>query len=338
MKFGDHNLLVYSFWVVPLMFLFYLWALKKHDRALKAFADDTLLADIVPFYKKDHKNLRMFLNISAVFLILVSLARPQWGFYWKEDRGKGLDIMFAVDVSRSMLANDVKPTRLGFAQEELADFIKKLKGDRLGLIAFSGEAFLQCPLTADHGGFLLAVKDLDTDTIPTGGTSIPDAVEESVRAYKGAETASKVLIIVTDGENTEGNLKKAVELAKKQDISISCIGIGSKEGQVIKVKDETGKEVLVKDKHGRVVKSRLMEDALKEIALKTGGIYVKADGADLGLDEIYDKRLAGIEKKETKDRKVKVYKERFQWPLSLAALFLIMEIMLTGGGMFGKND
>ncbi len=338
MKFGDYSLLVHSFWLVPVLFLFYLWALKRNDRAMRSFAQGSLLKDIIPFYKNDHKTLRVFLNICAVFFIIFALARPQWGFYWKEDRGKGLDIMIAIDASRSMLATDIKPTRLGFAKTELALFTKKLKGDRLGLIAFAGEAFLQCPLTTDYSGFLLALKDLDTETIPTGGTSIPDAVEESVRSYKGAETASKVLIVITDGENTEGKIKKAIQLAKKNEISISCIGIGSKKGQVIKIKDESGKETLVKDKRGNVVKSRLMEDTLKTIAIKTGGIYVKATEADLGLNEIYDKRLAGIERKETKDRKIKVYKERFQFPLAIAALFLILEIMLRGGSVFGKSD
>lgn len=330
MKFGNFQILTYLIWLVPVFMAFYLWAAKREQAVMEKFAQKELLPGIAPFYDKDRRNLRIFLNVTSIFLIVFALSRPQCGSYWKDDERMGLDIVFAVDTSRSMLAVDMKPDRLSFARAELMDFVKGLKGDRVALIAFSGEAFMQCPLTTDYSGFLLALNDLDTGTIPRGGTSIPFAVEEAVRGYKGAETNNKVMIIITDGENTEGDVGKAIGQAKKDGIMISCIGMGTPEGEVIPVADEKGRRTYLKDKDGKIVRSRLMEDTLKTIAAKTGGIYVRANQTDLGLKQIYQQRLSKLEKKRTEDKKVKAYKERFQFPLALAFLMLLSEFILRG--------
>ena len=240
MKLGNFQLFLYAIWLVPLLGVFYIWAAKKEKAKMERFAQKELLSRIAPFYAKDPRVLRIFLNIAAVLLLILAFSRPQWGFYWKEDKYKGLDIIVAVDTSKSMFAVDIAPNRLSFAKTELGDFIKRLKGDRIGLIAFSGQAFLQCPLTVDYRGFSLTLNDLSADTIPTGGTSLLSAIEEAVRSYKGAETKNKILIIITDGENTEGAVRKAVRAAKKEGIMISCIGIGTHEGEFIPILDEKG--------------------------------------------------------------------------------------------------
>jgi len=328
MRFGDFHIFVYLGWIVPVLFLFYLWAKRSQNAAMEKFAQKELLPGIASSYQRDTTWKRTFLNIAAVFFIVFALARPQWGFFWQEQEQKGIDIIIAVDSSKSMLAVDMRPDRLDFSKTELREFVKKLKGDRVGLIAFAGQAFLQCPLTADYSGFLLAVKDLNIHTIPKGGTSLPSAIDEAIRSYKGAETKNKVLIIITDGENTEGDVTKAVEKAKKAGITISCIGIGSAKGEVIPILDEKGNKTYIKDKEGKIVKSRLMEDTLKMIAKKTGGIYVKASQADLGLNKIYQKQLSKLEKQKTDEKRVKVYKERFQFPLALVFLALLYGYIL----------
>ncbi|MBD3427322.1 MAG: VWA domain-containing protein [Candidatus Omnitrophica bacterium] len=328
MKFGDFQLFTYLIWLVPVLALFYAWAMKRETRTIEKFAQKELLSGIAPFYDAKLRKMWVVFNITAVLFMIIALSRPQWGFYWKEDERKGLDVVIAVDTSRSMLAVDIQPNRLSFAKTELKDFVRRLKGDRVGLIAFSGQAFLQCPLTADYNGFLLTLNDLSTETIPTGGTSISSAIEEAIRSYKGAATRHRVMIIITDGETTEAGTEKAVERARKEGITISCIGIGTPKGDFIPYLDEKGQKVYVKDAKGNRVKSRLMESTLQMIAEKTGGIYVRASQADFGLREIYEKRLSKLEKKKTEEKKVKVYKERYQYPLAVVLLLFFGELVL----------
>jgi len=214
MRFGDFHLLMYAVWLVPVVTVFCLWAARRERADLEKFSQKELLPGIAPFYDGRRNRLRVFFNMAALLFLVLALGRPQWGFQWKEDRRKGLDIVVAVDTSKSMLATDMRPDRLAFSKAELKDLVKRLKGDRVGLIAFAGQAFLQCPLTGDYSGFLIALNDLNVDTIPKGGTSIPQAIKEAVRSYEGAHTANQILIVITDGENTEGNVPKAVEEAK----------------------------------------------------------------------------------------------------------------------------
>ena len=328
MRFGDFSLLLYSVWLVPVVFLFCLWAARKERADLEKFSQKDLLPGIAPFYDGRRNSMRVFFNVAALLFLVVALGRPQWGFQWKEDNRKGLDVVVAVDTSKSMLATDMRPDRLAFSKAELNDFVRRLKGDRVGLIAFAGQAFLQCPLTSDYSGFLIALNDLNVDTIPKGGTSIPQAIKEAVRSYDGAHTGNRILIIITDGENTEGDVPKAVEEAKKAGISIYTIGIGTAEGNVIPVLDENGKMTYLKDKEGNIVKSRLMDDTLKTIAADTGGMYVKATQLDLGLRRIYSERLEQFEKRKAKSRKIKVYRERFQFALAAALALLLAGLFL----------
>jgi len=328
MRFGDFHLLMYAVWLVPVVTVFCLWAARRERADLEKFSQKELLPGIAPFYDGRRNRLRVFFNMAALLFLVLALGRPQWGFQWKEDRRKGLDIVVAVDTSKSMLATDMRPDRLAFSKAELKDLVKRLKGDRVGLIAFAGQAFLQCPLTGDYSGFLIALNDLNVDTIPKGGTSIPQAIKEAVRSYEGAHTANQILIVITDGENTEGNVPKAVEEAKKADITIYTIGIGTAAGDVIPVRDEKGKMTYLRDKEGNIVRSRLMDDTLKKIAGDTGGMYVKATQLDLGLRRIYSERLEQLEKKKAESRKVKVYKERFQTALAAALVLLVAGLVM----------
>jgi len=292
------------------------------------FAQKDLLKKINPFYRSGLERFRVLLVISAVIMIVIAMARPQWGFFWRENKFKGIDIMIAIDTSKSMLATDVPPDRLDFAKTRIRDFVRTLKGDRVGLIAFAGQAFLQCPLTVDHSGFMLILNNINVNTIPKGGTSIAQAISEAVRSYKGAETNDRILVLITDGENTEGDLEAAVEEAKKERIIISCIGIGSEGGDVIPVLDEKGQAAYLKDKEGKVVRSFLDEDTLKEISVGTGGLYVHATREVFGIRKVYEEVLSKLERREVEDRMVKVYEERFQIFLGIALLFLIFGLYL----------
>ncbi|MCM8796517.1 MAG: VWA domain-containing protein [Candidatus Omnitrophica bacterium] len=317
------------FWLIIALTGFFLWVSSRRKKALQRFADKNLLATLLASFDVRNYRLKQVLLIIVFSLIVFSLMRPQWGFKWQEIKRKGLDILVAVDVSKSMLAEDIKPSRLERTKLALADFVKHLKGDRIGLIAFAGSAFLQCPLTVDYSGFLLSVDALDINTIPKGGTSISSAIRQALESYEGGLKKYKVLIIITDGEDHEGDAVKVAELAQKEGIKIFCIGIGTKEGELIPVTDRDGNKAFLKDKSGAVVKSRLDEAALQKIALTTGGSYVRASTKEFGLELIYKEKLSQMEKRELESKMAKQYEERFQIPLTIVFFLLTIEFILS---------
>lgn len=321
--------MAYLFWLIPLLFIFYLWAVRRKEKAKERFARKPLLNELTLSLNIKRQRVKSILLFCAITLSIFSLMRPQWGFHWREVKRKGLDILVAMDTSKSMLAEDVKPNRLERSKLAVRDLVRKLKGDRIGLIAFSGSAFLQCPLTVDYNGFLLSLDSLDTDIIPRGGTSISRAIEEAIKGYEGGQKKYKVLIIITDGEDHEGDPVKAAEEAKREGVKIFCIGIGTKEGELIPVTDEKGRTTFLKDRQGNVVKTRLDEKTLQKIALATGGSYIRASGAEFGLDLIYEKKLSKMEKRELKSKMVKQYEERFQIPLVCAFILLLIEPFIS---------
>lgn len=292
---------------------------------MEGFADRELLKDLTHSLNEKSLRTKALLIGASIFFIMLALMRPQWGFEWQEVKRSGLDILIAIDTSNSMLAEDVKPNRLMRSKLAVKDLIKKLRGDRIGLIAFAGSAFTQCPLTVDYSGFMLSLDALDVNIIPKGGTSITSAIKTALKSYEGGGKKFKVLVIITDGEDHEGSALELAEEAKEKGVKIFTIGIGTNEGELIPTVDAAGNRTYLKDRKGNVVKTRLDETTLQEIALTTGGSYVKATSTEFGLDAIYEEKLAGMEKREIENKMVKKYHDRFQIPLLLALLFLCIE-------------
>ena len=313
------------------LIIFFMWALKRRRRLSERFADKAVLASVAPTVSGARRRVKAALIVIAVSLAVFSLMRPQWGFKWEEVKRHGLDILIAMDTSKSMLARDIMPNRLERSKLAVKDMIAKLKADRVGLIAFSGSAFLQCPLTLDYSGFMLALDDLDTNTIPRPGTAITAAIREALKVLKGADKKFKVLVLITDGEDHEGDPVKASREAEKEGLRIFCVGVGTRDGEIIPTINEEGQRQFLKDRKGGVVKSRLNEEVLQKIALGTGGAYVRAQGADFGLNSLYDKKISNLEKHELEARMRKNYVERFQIFLAIAALLLFIEPLLGAG-------
>jgi len=328
MRFGNIDA-AYFLWLLLFLGLFYKWAFKKRNRVLRALADKKLLPEITASWRPARRRLKVVLILTAVFLIVVAFMRPQWGFSWEEVKKKGVDILIAIDTSKSMLAEDVKPNRLERAKLAVGDLLGKLHGDRVGLIAFSGGAFLQCPLTSDYNGFMLSLNAIGVDIIPKGGTSISSAIGEAIKVYRDQAQDEKTLVIITDGEDHEGNPVRAAEAAAKEKIKIFCVGIGTSEGELIPVRDEKGQVSFLKDREGAVVKTRLDEVTLEKIARITGGIYVRARGAEFGLDVLYKEKFSKMEKRVFSDKLTKRYKEKFQIPLLMAILLLTVEALIS---------
>ncbi len=324
MRFAD-SYYALGFWFVAATALFFVWVYRNKKAVMQRFAEPALLEHLTAEVLFRRQIIRWVMILAAMSLGIIALMRPQWGFQWQEVKRRGLDIFIALDTSKSMLATDVKPNRLQRSKLAIEDLVRRLEGDRIGLIAFSGTAFVQCPLTVDYNGFLLALNSVDTDIIPRGGTSLERAIKEAIRAYRGTQKKYKVLVIITDGEDHEGDAIKAAKEAREEGIKIFCIGIGTKEGELIRLLDEKGQLTYLKDGTGKVVKTRLNERILQDVARTTGGTYVRSSGAEFGLDLIYRQNLSKMEKRDIKERMSKLYHERYQLPLTLALLLLIVE-------------
>ena len=328
MHFEDGHIL-YSLWgVIPLILLLW-WGIRQKQTQMERFAQARLLPDLAGTLHQRRQFAKNVLIVLTFIFGILALARPQWGFELQEVKRQGLDILFVIDTSRSMLTEDVKPSRLERMKLAVSDFLKKLHGDRVGLVAFAGDAFLICPFTVDYNGFLLSLDDLDTTTVPRGGTNLAAALQEAGKKYDETASKYKVVIVLTDGENFEGDPLAAAQKAKKEGVKVYCVGIGTQEGELVRVQNDLGQPEFLKDESGNFVKSRLNEKLLQQIALTTGGIYVRSSGAQFGLDLIYDQELSKLERRDIKNKMEKKYFDRFQIPLGLALIFLLTEMCLS---------
>jgi len=316
------------FWLVPLLIIFYIWAFRSKRRALATFAQQHLVPMLTSTVNWRGQKLKAMLGVLVAFLLVFALIGPRWGFQWHEVKRQGIDIMVAIDTSNSMLAQDVKPSRLERSKLAIEELLDLLQGDRIGLIAFAGNSFLQCPLTLDYSAFAIALNAVEAGIIPRGGTSISSAIRTAITAFEGKAKKYKALILITDGEDHEGDPVKAAEEAAEQGIKIFCVGVGTREGELIPVVDEDGNRSFLKDREGQVVKSRLDETTLQKIALTTGGGYVRASGVEYGLDVIYNEKIATMEKRELESKLQKRYEERYQIPALIALGLLCLEAFL----------
>jgi Ca-activated chloride channel family protein len=261
------------------------------------------------------------LVLAAGLLVVVSLAGPQYGFKWQEIERRGVDIIIALDCSRSMLAADIQPSRLDRAKREIYDLLTMLQGDRVGLVAFSGTAFLQCPLTIDYPAFYLFLEALTPDYLPVGGSDVVAALEAAKGAFDQENNAEKAVILITDGEHTgDKDPMTAIESMTAADTKVFCIGVGSSDG--VPIPDIKGG--FIKDASGQIVLSRMDENMLSRMALTTGGSYVRSVAGDMDLDTIYTQQIrAHMKRASVESGRRQVWADRFQWPLALAVGLLL---------------
>jgi Ca-activated chloride channel family protein len=302
---------------------FALFQLRRRAALLRAFAEGPLVQRLTPDADDRRARRRVLVRAAALVLIAIALAGPKWGFHWQEVNREGIDLLIALDTSRSMLAGDVKPNRLERAKYAIMDLLPLLQGDRIGLVAFAGTAFLECPLTLDYAAFERSLRSIDVGIIPRGGTAIARALDASLDAFEARQGKYEAVILITDGENTEGDVKEAAQRAAELGVKVFAVGIGTPEGELLPLKDG-----FVKDRRGQVVKSRLNEDTLKDIALTTGGAYIHGIGPSLGLDQVFRDHIATMERREVASTLERRYEERFQIPLALALLLLVVEALM----------
>ncbi|NOZ60816.1 MAG: VWA domain-containing protein [Calditrichaeota bacterium] len=323
-----NQIYLYLLALIPILIVFYVFVFRWKKKAMERFGNLELIKKLTESFSKNRQILKAALIILTIFFLIFSLARPQLGSKLEQAKRKGVDIFVAIDVSLSMKAEDIKPNRLEKAKHAVSRFIDLLEGDRIGLIAFAGEAFVQCPLTLDYGAAKNFLDIIDTDLIPTPGTAIGSAILQAVKTFEGRERKHKVLVLITDGEDHEGDPLKAAEVAEKDGVVIYTVGIGSVNGVPIPLHNESGRIVgFKKDREGQVVTSKLDEVTLQKIALQTGGKYYRATGSESELDKIYGE-IAKMEKKELASVKFSQYEDRYQYFLILAIILLVAELLI----------
>ncbi len=328
MHFENLQLLWLTALIVPLLGLFFWWSWRRRARLLTQFIHSKLAGQLTLGLSQNRRLAKLGILLLVTTLLMLALARPKLGHDWQETEIRSLDILVGVDTSRSMLATDQSPNRIERAKLAVLDLMHLAKRDRLGLIAFSGTAFLQCPLTIDRNAFVQSVNSLSTGIIPQGGTALGEAVNEAIRTFEKEEDNHKVLVLMTDGEDHEEGIAAAIQKAKGIGMKVFTIGLGSPEGELIQIRNpQTGKLDFLKDDAGNVVKSRLNESLLRQLSTDTGAFYLPMQGADT-IERLYASGLAELTPGRVENQRTKRFIERFQWPLGLAILLLLIEILL----------
>lgn len=324
--FAPEYLFLYVLLVVLALFLF--WSLHRKKKLLQQFGDIPLIMKTAPFISFARQGTKLGILLIGFAFVLLALARLQFGTHMEKVKRQGIDLLIGLDVSNSMLAADMRPNRLEVAKQEIRGSLERLKGDRIGLMAFAGEAFIQCPLTLDYTAAEMLLGAMDNESVSLQGTSLTSAIEKGMTAFNQQDQQYKVLLLLTDGEDQEGGAIEVAEKARQQGIRIYAVGIGSPAGEPIPILDRRGQQVgFKKDENGEVIVSRLDEVTLQKIALATGGKYYRASGSEMELDKIFSE-IEGLEKKEQEGTMVTRYDDRFQWPLLLGLLLIALEFFI----------
>ncbi|MBF0259550.1 MAG: VWA domain-containing protein [Desulfamplus sp.] len=325
MKFSNPNMF-YLIWLVILLFVFVVYGIRKRARIVNRFIAPSLVNTMIEGYSPYRQWLKgILMTLSLLFLVL-ALTGPLVGFRWEEVKEKGVDIMIALDCSRSMLATDIKPNRLEQAKREIVDLLNMMHSDRAGLVAFAGTSILQCPLTLDYSAFSIFLNALNPDYLPMGGSDISGALQTATNGFETDVDSEKAIIIITDGENTTGDPVVIATEAAKKGIRIFCVGVGQEDGAPIPDTDGSFK----KDDEGRIIMSKVDDEGLRKIAAVGNGLYVKSVAGDMDLDQIYSGEIQKNMKKTTlHSGKTKVWENRFQWLLLPSVLLLIAHMLIA---------
>src|SRR5438067_578312 len=327
MNFGAPNWL-WTLAILPLLVLLYAQAERRSSIKLREFVSPRLLPQLAGNVDRVRRAIRFAFVLLALALAIGALAKPRWGYTYEDVKRRGLDLLFAVDTSRSMLSNDVAPNRLERVKLAAQDLITDLQGDRVGLIAFAGRAFLQAPLTIDYDAAVESINDLDTKTIPEGGTNIGEAIALATQTFGKSAMGNRALIIFTDGEELSGDAVNEAKKAADAGVKILTIGVGTAQGSLIPVEGK-GEGGFVNDAKGQVVKSKLDENRLREIAQATGGMYLHLESGPQTMRQLYTEGLSKLKTAEIDARLSSRPIERYEWPLAGAIVALIASLFIN---------
>lgn len=308
--------------VVPallLFILFYFW----RKRAIGKIGNRALVLQLIPGFSNRKHVLKITLLLFAYAFVILGFANPQIGTKQEKVKREGIDVIIALDVSNSMMSEDVKPSRLDRAKNFISNFIDKLSNDRLGMIVFAGNAYMQMPLTVDYSAAKMYLRTINPDMMPTQGTNFAEAIDLAMQGFVKEDNSHKALLIITDGEDNEGGVDEKIAEAAKQGIKIFTIGVGSENGSPIPAGND-----FKRDENGNIVLSKLNETMLRDVAAKGNGKYYLLGSGNVEVISLLNE-LKGISTKEFEEMVFTDFNDYFQWCLAIAAVLLLLEWWLT---------
>ncbi len=322
-----HSQLLFLLLSIPLIVLFYWISNKRRKKLLADFGNIEIIEQLMPDRSKSRPFAKLIILLSALFFFIFGLAGPQFGTKLRETKRKGVEIIIALDVSNSMLAEDIQPNRLERAKQSISKLVDQLRNDKIGLIVFAGEAFTQLPITTDYVSAKMFLANITPNIISVQGTAIGSAINLATKSFTPEGKSDKAVIIITDGENHEDDAVGAATAAREKGIFVHTIGIGLPQGAPIPVQSGSYQKNYLKDGEGNVVISKLDEVLLQQIATAGSGIYIRATNTQIGLNTIFEE-ISKMNKTEYKAKRYSEYEDQFQWPIAIAILLLVLELVV----------
>ena len=323
----EHIEYLYALLLIPFFSLLFILYLLWKKKAIRSFGEWQVIAQLMPLLSDKKLVLKFIILMLAYGALIIGIANPQIGSKMEKVQRKGADLVIALDVSNSMLSEDIRPDRLTRAVQGISKLIDRLEGDRIGIVVFAGKAYVQLPITTDYAAAKMFLSTISTQMVPSQGTAIGDAIELSVQSF-AEDQRSKAIIIITDGENHEGNVIESAKVATEKGIKIFTIGMGSPDGSPIPLHDQFGRQTGYKtDRQGQVIISKLDETTLQQLASAGNGIYVRASTGQDGLGRILEE-INALEKQEIETKMFSEYEGRFQYFLAISLLLLLLELII----------
>ncbi|RIJ46794.1 VWA domain-containing protein [Maribellus luteus] len=324
-RFGNSEYL-WGLLLIPLLTLFFAWSRIARRRALKKFGRREMLEQLMPFSSRTRPVVKFIVLMLALAFIVTGLARPQFGSKLKTVKREGVELIIALDVSNSMMAEDIQPNRLERAKRAISRLIDRLEDDKIGLIVFAGDAYTQLPITADYNSAKLFLNSVNTQIVPKQGTAIGAAIDLAHRSFTPGDKANKAIIVITDGENHEDDAIASAKAALEDGIIVHTIGMGLPSGSPIPVL-RNGQTDYMKDRDGNVVITKLNEQMLEQISAAGSGIYIRANNAQVGLNTLFDE-INKMEKQEMESRTYSEYDDQFQFFFAIGLFLLLLEFVI----------
>lgn len=322
-----HPELLYLLVVIPLLIVFYIVMRARKKKAIAEFGNPELLAPLMPLLSFKRGAWKFAMILLALLFVIAGVAGPQFGSKLQQVKKKGIELVIALDVSNSMMAQDIKPSRLEKAKLAISRMLEKLSDDKVGMIVFAGEAYVQLPITTDYSSARLFLSGLNTDVVPVQGTAIGAAIDLAAKSFTPETETSKAIIVITDGENHQDDAVAAAKAARAQGINVYTIGMGLEQGGPIPLKGSPGQ--FMTDAQGNIVVSKLEENTLKEVAEAGEGIYVRASNTDVGLNTLMEE-INELQKSLLEERVFSDYAEKYQYFLLAGLFFVFVEFMILG--------
>jgi Ca-activated chloride channel family protein len=325
-RFGNpHNL--YALIIIPALIALFIFFRIQRRKAIREFGNPEILAPLMPGASNSRPILKFAILMLALAFLITGISRPQFGAKLQKIKRKGIELIIALDVSNSMLAEDIQPNRLEKAKRAIARLTERLSNDKIGIIVFAGKAYTQIPITTDYTSAKMFLNSINTEIVPTQGTAIGAAIELAMKSFTPETESSKAIVVITDGENHEDDAVEMAKLAKESDIVVHTIGMGLPQGGPIPIFNSSGQKDFKRDQKGEVIVTKLDENMLQQIASAGGGEYVRANNTEVGINSIFDE-INKMEKTELESRVYTDYNEQFFYFIAAAFALLLIEFMV----------